>query len=187
MSFSYTGDNSWIDHMSPIGAGYTIFNNSSPAYVCGIANDVRAYRTVGFSFEFGGLTGGSGVNCKDTLALNIMEFFGIHLQGVAIDRFSALKNDRKISFGIKAKGSNLFSNKLDIEYGIVHSGKVEIEIYNTTGRKIKTLMSATKNAGYHRISWNGKDSSGKNLVNGIYFVTIKSSGKVKNTKVMLIK
>jgi hypothetical protein len=127
------------------------------------------------------------VSTKDTLALNIMEFFGIHLQGIAINRFSALKNDRKSSFGIKAKGSNLFSNKLDIEYGIVHSGKVEIEIYNTTGRKIKTLMSATKNAGYHKISWNGKDSSGKNLVNGIYFVTIKSSGKVKNTKVMLIK
>jgi hypothetical protein len=42
MSFSYTGDNSYIDHMSPVGAGYTIFNNSSPAYICGIANDVRA-------------------------------------------------------------------------------------------------------------------------------------------------
>jgi hypothetical protein len=188
MSFSYSGDNSYIDRISPTGSGaFAIFNNSSPVYGCGVAKDGGTYKTVGLSFEFGGLTDGSGVSTKDTLALNIMEFFGIHLQGVAIDRFSALKKDRTLSFGIKAKGSNLFSNKLDIEYGIVHSGKVEIKIYNTTGRKIKTLMSAMKKAGYHRISWNGKDSSGKNLVNGIYFITIKSAGKIKNTKVMLIK
>ncbi|MCK4545295.1 hypothetical protein KAU43_07130, partial [candidate division WOR-3 bacterium] len=41
MSFSYTGGNNWVDHLSPVGAGYTIFNNSPTAYVCGIANDVR--------------------------------------------------------------------------------------------------------------------------------------------------
>ncbi|RKX72400.1 hypothetical protein DRP43_00880 [candidate division TA06 bacterium] len=188
MSFSYSGDNSYIDRIAPTGSGaFAIFNNSSPVYGCGVAKDGGTYKTVGLSFEFGGLTDGSGVSTKDTLALNIMEFFGIHLQGVAIDRFSALKKDRTLSFGIKAKGSNLFSNKLDLEYGIVHSGKVEIEIYNTTGRKIKILVNATKNAGYHRVSWDGKDDNGRNIVNGIYFIMIKSSGKIKNTKVMLIK
>jgi hypothetical protein len=187
MSFVYSGENSFIDRINPTGSGYNIFNNTSPVYGCGVANNTGIYRTIGLSFEFAGLMDGSGMSTKEALADSIMHFFGIQPQGVAIDRFNVLKNDRTLSFGIKAKGSNLFSNKLDIEYGIVHSGKVEIEIYNTTGRKIRTLVNISKNAGYHRISWNGKDDNGKNLVNGIYFVTIKSAGKVKNTKVMLIK
>ncbi|OQX50746.1 MAG: hypothetical protein B5M53_11830 [Candidatus Cloacimonas sp. 4484_209] len=70
MSFSYSGENNWIDHISPMGSGFLIFENSSPAYDCGVANDAGTYRTVGTSFEFGGLTNGSPPS-------TIMHFFGI--------------------------------------------------------------------------------------------------------------
>jgi hypothetical protein len=78
MSFVYGGDNAFIDHISPLSTAFTIFNNSSPAYGCGVAyNDgVGSYKTVGVSFEFGGLTDGADPSTKAALADSIMSFFG---------------------------------------------------------------------------------------------------------------
>ncbi len=55
LSYNYTGDNSWIDHLEATGTGEVIFNNVSPAYGCGVSNDPGNYKTVGTSSEFGGL------------------------------------------------------------------------------------------------------------------------------------
>jgi len=55
MSFSYTGDNSWIDHLEAVNGGTLILNNLSPFYGCGVANEQPGYKTIGASFEFGGL------------------------------------------------------------------------------------------------------------------------------------
>jgi len=58
MSFSYNGDNNWIDHLEATGNGIVILNNSSPAYATAVANDAGSYMTIGSSHEFGGLEGG---------------------------------------------------------------------------------------------------------------------------------
>lgn|GEM_PF-7016350 len=46
MSFAYSGENSYIDRLSPT-TGFGIFSNYSPSYVCGVARDGES-RTVGF-------------------------------------------------------------------------------------------------------------------------------------------
>jgi len=96
-------------------------------------------------------------------------------------------NSTSIKLDIKAIKNNIFEDNVDLEYSIEKDGNVNIDIYDKCGRLIKKLINTDVNAGYHRISWNGRDDNGKKLVNGIYFVMIKSSGKIKNTKVMLIK
>ena len=39
MSFYYTGDNSWMDHIEPISPAFAIFENDSPVYGTGVAYD----------------------------------------------------------------------------------------------------------------------------------------------------
>jgi len=55
MSFTYSGDNSWIDHIEAVNGGTLILKNQSPAYNCGVINEQPGYKTIGVSFEFGGL------------------------------------------------------------------------------------------------------------------------------------
>ncbi len=74
MSYDYTGDNNWIDHLETVGNAQAIFNNNSPAYTCGIMNDPGTYKTVGVSFEYGGIT---DENTRGTLMEAYLEFFGI--------------------------------------------------------------------------------------------------------------
>jgi len=75
MSFSYSGDNSWIDHIAAISPAVDIFENQSPNYGCGVAYDAGNYKTIGASFEFGGLD--DTESTKEELMLKYLEFFGL--------------------------------------------------------------------------------------------------------------
>jgi hypothetical protein len=77
MSFSYSGDNSWIDHISPISPAMLILENQSPVYGTGVAHDAGIYKTIGASHEFGGLADGSSPSTKEELVAAYLEFFGI--------------------------------------------------------------------------------------------------------------
>jgi hypothetical protein len=89
MSFSYTGENSWIDHISNIPPAYMIFNNVSPAYGCAVAYDAGTYKTIGASFEFGGLADGSLLSTKDELMSKIVDFFDLNPIPVELTSFRA--------------------------------------------------------------------------------------------------
>lgn len=77
MSFVYAGENSYIDHLNPTGDGFALFSNSSPVFDCGIAADAGTYRTIGTSFEFGGLQDGLEPSTKASLVRAVMNFFGV--------------------------------------------------------------------------------------------------------------
>ena len=78
MSFNYSGDNQYIDRLDPIATAFVVFANQSPSYNNGIAYDDGggSYKTVGTSFEFGGLDDAASPSTKADLADSIMSFFG---------------------------------------------------------------------------------------------------------------
>ena len=77
MSFNYSGENSWMDHIDPIAPAFTIFSNFSPVYNCAVAYNSGYYKTIGASFEFGGLTDGILPSTKTELLNKILEFFEV--------------------------------------------------------------------------------------------------------------
>jgi len=77
MSFSFGGDNSYIDRILPLETAQPIFQNQSPQYFAAIAYDGGTYKTIGSSFEFGGLQDAGSISVKDSLMLAYVKFFGI--------------------------------------------------------------------------------------------------------------
>ena len=79
LEFSYRGDNSYMDRLSPINPAVSVFKNQNPSYVNTVANDADVYKTIGASFEFGGLVDGGDTNTKEFLLGKMLEFFDIGL------------------------------------------------------------------------------------------------------------
>ncbi|MFO8128408.1 MAG: C25 family cysteine peptidase [Bacteroidales bacterium] len=75
MEFTYSGDNNWIDHLQAISPGFSIFKNQSPAYFNAVAYEGVDYKTIGSSFEFGGLDDGD--DTRDQLMAAYLEFFEV--------------------------------------------------------------------------------------------------------------
>ncbi|MCD4696419.1 MAG: lamin tail domain-containing protein, partial [Bacteroidales bacterium] len=78
MSFNYSGDNSWMDHLGAISPAILILENQSPVYGTGVAYDAGTYKTIGTSHEFGGLDDGTSPSTKDELMNLYLNFFGIN-------------------------------------------------------------------------------------------------------------
>lgn len=76
MSFEYSGDNSWMDHIEPISPAYNIFNNLSPQYCTGVAFDAGSYKTIGVAHEFGGLDDATYPSTKEELMTVYLNFLG---------------------------------------------------------------------------------------------------------------
>lgn len=50
--------------------------------------------------------------------------------------------------------------------------KVQVEIYNLAGQKVRTLFDGELTSGAYEITWDGKTDSGKALASGLYFYRV---------------
>jgi len=85
-------------------------------------------------------------------------------------------------FDIGQNYPNPFNPVTKINYELPKDVKVEIKVYDISGREIKSLVNELKSAGYHTIEFNGSG-----LSSGIYFYTIKADGFLKTLKMSLVK
>lgn len=89
MTFTYSGENSWIDRITNVPPAVTIFRNQSPDYGCAVAYNAGTYKTIGASFEFGGLSNGTAPSNRKVLMQKIIEFFGLGIIPVELVSFNA--------------------------------------------------------------------------------------------------
>ncbi|UCE17675.1 MAG: T9SS type A sorting domain-containing protein [Gemmatimonadota bacterium] len=93
MDYTYSGENVYIDRISPICPAREIHKNDSPSYVCGVAHDPTGapYRTIGTSFQFGGLDDASAsVFTKNDLMSAYLDFFDNGFVGTTAGVWKAL-------------------------------------------------------------------------------------------------
>ncbi|MCD4773705.1 MAG: succinylglutamate desuccinylase/aspartoacylase family protein, partial [Bacteroidales bacterium] len=75
MNFNYSGDNNSIDQLEAIEPAFLLFNNNFPMYSCAVAHDAGNYKTIGLSFEFGGLDDEIPPSTKEEYLQRILDFF----------------------------------------------------------------------------------------------------------------
>ncbi len=78
-SFSYGGENGWIDHLGAAAPAFEIFTNATVGYGCAVAHDAGSYHSIAASFEFGGLSDGASPSTRGELMSQYLDFFGIEI------------------------------------------------------------------------------------------------------------
>ncbi|MDW7679667.1 MAG: T9SS type A sorting domain-containing protein, partial [bacterium] len=82
---------------------------------------------------------------------------------------------------------NPFNPTTSIGYSMPQDGKIQIEIYNLMGQKVRTLIDGVRNAGTHLIEWDGRDDAGHVLSSGVYIFTLRSGNFMAARRMTLIK
>ena len=90
-------------------------------------------------------------------------------------------------YALQPNYPNPFNASTVIKYALPEAAQVQIMIYDLAGRKVKTLVDSHKQAGNHRILWNGTDKLGNSLASGVYFYSLQTSEKRITKKMLLIK
>ena len=83
---------------------------------------------------------------------------------------------------------NPFNPITTINYYLIENSKVEINIYNIKGQKVKQLINEHLSTGQHSVIWNGKDDNNKLVSSGVYLYKLNVNNKTEVVKkCMLLK
>jgi hypothetical protein len=86
---------------------------------------------------------------------------------------------------LEACRPNPFKSHTQISYALPQAGNVSLRVYDITGRTVRTLASGRQKAGFYSVSWDARDSHGKQVPYGVYFYRLDTPGfrSVKKTVV----
>jgi hypothetical protein len=82
---------------------------------------------------------------------------------------------------------NPFSVSASVRYEIASAGDVTLGVYDASGRIVRTLVDENLPAGAYTVTWNGRDSEGRLVPNGVYFYRLISGGRVSAAKTVLMR
>ena len=85
-------------------------------------------------------------------------------------------------FSVSQNYPNPFNAATVIRYSLPEPSDVKIEIFDTLGRKVETLIDEKQQAGYHQVIWKAEDRS-----SGIYLYRIEAGDNVETRKMLLLR
>ncbi|NOZ63266.1 MAG: T9SS type A sorting domain-containing protein [Calditrichaeota bacterium] len=82
---------------------------------------------------------------------------------------------------------NPFNPSTTIRFSVPELSRVSVKVYNMLGQEIATLMNKNQTPGAYKISWDGKDDSGKQVAGGIYFYRVEAGEFHKTMKMLVLR
>lgn len=76
---------------------------------------------------------------------------------------------------------------IEIEYQIAEPGHVNISVYDNLGRKVAVVLDRSMGVGRHVVVWDNRDTTGQEVSPGIYFVRLRTSGRIATQKVIVVR
>jgi flagellar hook assembly protein FlgD len=74
-----------------------------------------------------------------------------------------------------------------LRYDLPEDSQVSIMIYDIMGRKVKTLVNKSQNAGFKVTIWDATNDLGQPVSAGIYLYTIQAGDFRQTRKMVLLK
>ena len=79
-------------------------------------------------------------------------------------------NDGRLFNFMSLANNPLKSGSATVNLGIAKSERVKVQIFDVSGRLVRTLADRVFKAGNHPLIWDGSDNSGRLSARGVYFV-----------------
>jgi hypothetical protein len=117
-----------------------------------------------------------------------------HIIIVPFEPGKTLSDDKKdfvqavpTEFILEQNYPNPFNPETMISYGIPEESYVTITIYNVMGVQVMTLVNGQQKAGYHTVTWSGKNKQGEVVPGGLYLCRIQAGSYNKTIRMLLLK
>jgi len=82
---------------------------------------------------------------------------------------------------------NPFNQQTLISFSLASAEQVQVTIYDSQGRLIRTLVQATLAAGNHELRWDGCDGRNRVLASGVYFYQLTAGDQIARNKLLLLR
>ncbi len=90
-------------------------------------------------------------------------------------------------FMLYENAPNPFSAHTLIRYAIPTPTQVNLNIYDATGRAVKSLVNGEVGVGFHNLRWDGRDNVGRKVASGVYFVKFETEQYQETRKLVVLR
>lgn len=91
-------------------------------------------------------------------------------------------------YALHQNAPNPFNPTTKIRYDVPQSGGgVTLNIYDVSGRRVRTLVDGPSTAGAQTAIWDGRDDAGRRVASGVYFFRLQAPGYQATRKGVLIE
>jgi hypothetical protein len=87
--------------------------------------------------------------------------------------------DLPIAYALRAS-PNPARSRSTLAFDLPVRGAVTLSVCDVAGRRVRSLVSETREAGRHAVTWDGRSESGALTKAGVYFVRFEAGGRVLN-------
>jgi hypothetical protein len=72
-------------------------------------------------------------------------------------------------------------------YSLPRTTDVELVIFAPSGERVRVLEKGRREAGVHRIPWDGRNSAGSEVASGVYLYRLRAGTAVENRKLVILR
>ncbi|HOF60271.1 MAG TPA: right-handed parallel beta-helix repeat-containing protein [Candidatus Latescibacteria bacterium] len=94
---------------------------------------------------------------------------------------------RPVEFALEQNTPNPFNPTTTIRFGLPVEGRVQLVVYDVTGRVIRTLVDNQMEAGVHAVTWDGRDAVGRDAASGTYIYRLVAPNGVLVKRMVMVK
>ena len=91
---------------------------------------------------------------------------------------------QELSFAVT--GANPAQGSARFRFGLPAGGRVELAVYDVTGRRVATLARGELGAGWHDRTWTVNDDGGA-PASGVYFARMVTGGRLFSSRVVMLR
>ena len=172
-SYTYEGANNYIDVIEPDISSKVLMYNTNPIFDAAISYSDDTYKTIGSTFEFGGLVDNESSNKTGYMA-EILSFFDISYVWTGIeDTYNTTANATAYP--------NPFSETVRFDLPETKAKTATLGIYDVSGRSIYKQTLSVNKGGINQFIW---DAGNTGVNNGVYLYKIIAGENVFTGKIV---
>jgi hypothetical protein len=90
-------------------------------------------------------------------------------------------------FALEQNVPNPFNPSTTIAFTLREAAEIRLEVFDASGRHVRTLAAGTREATRHEVQWNGRDDAGTEVASGVYFYRLTAGELTLTHKMVLLK
>lgn len=91
------------------------------------------------------------------------------------------------NFDLAQNYPNPFNSSTVIQFALPSASRVQLDIFNILGQKVKSLVDQELPAGVVSVTWDGRNETGNNVASGVYFYRMVTRDFQSSKKLLLLK
>lgn len=164
--------------ISPTGGADSVFTYWEGG--CSGLKHGDGYKIVYLSFGFEAI---SPLSAADTVMIRILKWFGLP---VSVEEEVLCREPLGTTLILRTQ-PNPFRDELQIEYLVVTPSMLRLQLYDVAGRMVRELIRESHRSGVHRIKWDGTNSVGSRVPQGVYFLHLSDGSENRVKKCILLR